>query len=192
MIPRPDATTATNPVTSPVSAAAEDGHDHLATADAMTRESVLLKSVVTITEATEDRQTVVTISAKNATIVVTSEEPKKGPAAVMPALVETAVTIAPHAETDAMTESNAAEAPSKKEVVTRRRDPTLHTAGATTEIQVINKYKSWLLPSQSDAHQTIPCPNFCFYRIPSPRRCRKGLKRPIRQGAPQRRARAGA
>lgn len=184
MTHRPDATTATSPVTSPVSAAAEDGHDLLATADAMTRESVLLESAVTTTVATEDHQIAVKMSAETATIVVITEGPKEGPAAATSALAETAVTTAQHAGTDATTESNAAEAPSKKEAVTRRRDPTPHTAGATNVIQVINKNKNRLPPSQSDAHRRFPCSNFCFYRIPSPRRRRKGLKRPLRQGAP--------
>lgn len=149
---RPDATTAISPATLLASAAAEDGRDPQVTADATTRGSALQENAVMTTVATEDHQTAEEVmSAETAKIVVTTEEPKEGPAAATTAPAETAETTAQLAGTDATTELSAAEAPSKKEAVTRRRDPVPLTAGATTAIQVINKNKNRPPPSQSDA-----------------------------------------
>lgn len=138
------------------------------TADATTRVSDLPESAARTTAATEDRQTAVVVKcAETVTTDATTEGPKEGPAAATTAPAETVVTTA-HAGTDATTESNAAEAPSRNEAVTKKRDQDRPTAGATTAIQVINKNKSRPPPSLSDAFPILCALTFVF--VGSPRR----------------------
>lgn len=149
MIPRPDATTVISPATLHVNAAAVDGLGH-PTADATTLGIVHQETAARTIAATEDPQIAVAMCAESVTTGATTEGPKEGPVAVTRAHAATAVTTA-HAGTDVTTELNVAEAPSRKEAVTKKRDLAPPTAGAMTAIQVINKNKSRPPPNRSDA-----------------------------------------
>ena len=163
-------TTAISPAILLGSVAVEDAHDQMIV-DATTRGIDLQEIVVMMGVTTEDHQIVEVIpDAANGMTVVTSDALSVGHAAVTTALAEIDATTA-RVEADATIELIVAEAPLKKESVTKRSAPTRHTAGATTAIQVNNKNKNRRPHNPSDANfnQDYNMLTFAYFRIPSPR-----------------------
>ena len=131
--------------TSFASVAPEDGLDLHA---GMTPVTVPPRIVATTTDTTEDLQTVVTTTAvsemRNETTGLATEDP----AAVTELSGTATALVAMNAGT---TERSAAEVLMRTEVaMTTRKDPGLHTAGETNEIQVINSDKNKLSLKPSD------------------------------------------